>query len=94
MSEFRQARCVQWQDEQFGVQFNQIGHYEDFIPLLDDFKRTFYEREWHPDGWWLLPQGRYRNFQAFCSRHGLRIRLESARQLMLVKSAKNPNWKG
>lgn len=84
MKSFGQARCILWQQGQLGVRFNQIGRYELFLRLLDEFKREFHEREWHPDGWWLIPEARYQDFREFCNKHGIRTKLEQGWQMPLL----------
>jgi hypothetical protein len=81
------ARCTYRNTRQIGVQFNQIGNYERFLQLLDDFKRLFPSRHWHQDGWWIIPEVQYEDLKRFCERQGIEIRWVEKRQLPLISES-------
>lgn len=80
MNNFGMARCIRWQEREIGVQFGKIGNYSRFLKLLDEFKLSFPDRNWHTDGWWIIPETRYKDIQTFCERHGIRIIWAEGRQ--------------
>jgi hypothetical protein len=86
MRSFGIARCLYRGVDKIGVQFNQIGNYERFLKLLDDFKCSFVDRQWDLDGWWIIPEAQYENFRQFCFHRGIEIRWVNERQLPLYKN--------